>query len=78
MYACHKEDQHNKIIDRVERRRAKCQLAYNSGAPLPTNGKSSGKFVIKDKLKEVLCSRLMVSDTDADNICNKICGQGKE
>ena len=38
---------------------------------------SSNKLVAMGKLKEVHCSRLMISDNYADNLCNKICGQGK-
>ena len=46
-----------------------------SGNPGATSG--DNKMVISQKLNEELCSRLMVSDSDADNICNELCGQGK-
>ena len=31
------------------------------------------KLAISQRLKEVLCSKLMLSDTDADDICKEAC-----
>ena len=31
------------------------------------------KLTISQRLKEVLCSKLMLSDTDADDICKEAC-----
>ena len=87
MYVHHKEEQQDAIVARVERRHGKCQAAQSSGGGNVNIGdmaktyantiQSSDKLVVKDKIKEVLCSCLMISDTDADNLCNEICGQEK-
>ena len=84
MYVRHQEEHHDAIVARAEKRRGKRQAAQpsKSGADATQGSanttQSANKLVIKDKLKEVLCSRLMLSDTDADNLCGEICGQVKD
>ena len=34
---------------------------------------AANKLAIGQRLKEVLCTKLMLSDTDADAYCNDIC-----
>ena len=38
----------------------------------------TNKLVVGDKLKEVLCSHLLLGDKDADDICNGIFNDGKD
>ena len=91
MYVRHKPEQHDAVVARNKARREKRQLQHtidgggNAGDGAASAAKktanatqASDKLVIKDKLKEVLCSRLMVTDGDADKLCNEICGQGKD
>ena len=91
MYVRHKPEQHDAVVARAKARREKRQLqqtiegggdAGNGGASAAKKTanatQASDKLVIKDKLKEVLCSRLMVTDGDADKLCSEICGQGKD
>ena len=87
MWVRHQEHEHDIVQEKIkkskERKRAARAAgggATNSTAPAPSaanSTQSSNKLVIKDKLKEVLCSKLMVSDSDADKLCDDICGQGK-
>ena len=84
----HKEEQHDAIVAQAERRYGKRQALQGSkedsvnitdAAKRAANAtQSSNKLLVKDKLKEVLCSRLMISNNDPDDICNKICGQGND
>ena len=74
MYATHKPAGHDAV---VARRRGKCERCRQDsdnkdGQP------AGGNLVISQQLKEVLCSKLVVSDAGADKICNGICSQPKE
>ena len=84
----HKEETHDAVVAQAKTRREKCQIIQAAGgggtdaadtAIKAANAiQSSNKLATKDKLKKVLCSRLMTSDNDADDLCNKICDQGKD
>ena len=49
----------------------------SSSGKKATDSKASGdeKLTIAGRLKEVLCSRLMLSDEDADKVCSEVTGQ---
>ena len=68
MYVRHKECDHT---ENMEKRRAQRDKS-NSGPPDSNQGGGGSKLVISHKLKEVLFSRLMISDADADEICNEV------
>ena len=74
MYAAHKPADHDAVVARrcgkPEKRRQDSD--NKDGQP------AGGNLVISQRLKEVLCSKLMVSDTEADKICNDICSRPKE
>ena len=77
MYVAHKPEDHDAVVARRRAGRAKREKRReNSGDGGGTPAGNS--LVISQKLKEVLCSKLMVSDEDADKICNDICSQPKE
>ena len=74
MYVRHQETNHDKV-------QAKFKRKAGTGPDAPTdNGAhpSSQRLVVSQKLREVLCSRLMVGDEDADEICADICSQVKD
>ena len=73
MYVRHTENDHDKV-------QAKYKHKAGTGPDAPTdNGAhpSSQRLVVSQNLREVLCSRLMVGDEDADEICADICSQVK-
>ena len=75
MYVTHKPEDHDTIM---------AKRYGNKGMPATqtrgAGGASSNRInlVVSQKLKEVLCGKLMISDEDADNICKDVYGQGKE
>ena len=73
MYVRHKPEDHDDFMANRNRRRPAGQ---NGGATAPATG--GNNLVVSQKLKEVLCSKLMISDADADNICKDVYGQGKD
>ena len=75
MYVTLKTEYHDKTIARRYGDKMSMPTVQTDG----TGGRSSSgnNLVVSQKLKEVLCSKLMLSDADADNICNDVCGQGK-
>ena len=72
LYVTHKPEDHDQ---KMAFRRSQKQKRNAGASGGNTNGNNSSNLVISQKLKEVLCSKLMVSDADADGICNDICGQ---
>ena len=76
MYVTHKPEDHDEIMPKRYGDKKCTTAAQTSGA----GGGSShdNNLVVSQKLKEVLCSKLMLGDADADNICNDVCGQGKD
>ena len=70
----HKPVDHNAVVDRRRDKREKCRQDSDNKDGQP----AGGNLVISQRLNEVLCSKLMVSDADADKICNDICSQQKE
>ena len=77
MHVAHKPEDHDAVVARRRAGRAKQERRPESSGD--DGGTSAGNnLVISQKLKEVLCSKLMASDEDADKICNDICSQPKE
>ena len=74
MYVTHKPEDHDAIMAKRYRNREPAGQTGGAGGA----SSSGNNLVVSQKLKEVLCSKLMISDADADNICNDVCGQGKE
>ena len=83
----HKEEQYDAVVAQAKQWRKKQQIlqvsgggcvdATNTAKQAANTTQLSNKLAVKDRLEEVLYSRLMISDNDADNLSNKICGQGK-
>ena len=75
LYVLHKPAEH---VDWKSRKteRKKNEPDSSSGKKA-ADSKASGddKLTIAGRLKEVLCSRLMLSDDDADKLCSEITGQ---
>ena len=44
-------------------------MPQGNSNPTPAD---SNKLTINQRLREVLCSKLMLSDDDADNICKQV------
>ena len=65
----------NRCDQRAKQKSTTPATSAGSGNPGATSG--DNKMVIGQKLKEILCSWLMVGDSDANNICNELCGQEK-
>ena len=74
MYAMHKPEDHSAVVARRRTKRKKRRQDPDN----KNNKPAGGNLVISQRLKEVLCSKFMVSDADADAICNDICSQPKE
>ena len=68
LYCTHKPENHDewKAKDRAWRKNRNANQSNNDNS----NSKPQG-LVVTDKLKEVLCSRLMLSDKDVENICKE-------
>ena len=74
MYVRHKPEDHDDYMaNRYKNRRPAGQ---NGGARASASG--GNNLVVSQRLKEVLCNKLMISDEDAENIFNDVCGQGKD
>ena len=75
MYVRHTENEHDKV-------QAKYKRKAGTGPDAPTDiappAGASQRLVVSQKLREVLCSRLMVTDEDADEICADVCSQVKD
>ena len=85
MYVRHPPHQHDEVVARAtkaaEKKKAKRAHPDSGGGaaqPAAHATDAANKLVIKDKLTEGLCSRLVLSDTDADNLCGEICGPVKD
>jgi hypothetical protein len=67
---------HGQSIFKRKTERKKNEPDSSSGKKA-TDSKASGdeKLTIAGRLKEVLCSRLMLSDEDADKVCSEVTGQ---
>ena len=77
MYVLHKPEDHDAVMAARKAKRTR----QNPPATEPADDKKEtpgDKLVVSQKLKEVLCSRLMVGDEDADKLCQEILGQGKD
>ena len=74
MYVRHKPEDHDEVMARRYRNRKPEGQNGAAGAPAT----SGNNLVVSQKLKEVLCGKLMISDEDADNICKDVYGQGKD
>ena len=57
-----------------DRRGAKKGSANTTDATTPADAQQgTQKLAIYQRLKEVLCSKIMLSNTDANDICNEAC-----
>ena len=75
MYVRHTENDHDKVQAKFKRKTDKGPDAP-TGTTAPPG--ASQCLVASQRLREVLCSRLMVGDEDADEICADICSQVKD
>ena len=74
MYVRHQEKDHDAVQAKFKRKAVKDpEVPSAAGEPV-----ASQRLVVGQKLREVLCSRLMVGDADADAICADICSQVKD
>ena len=69
LYVTHKPGDHDNVM-------AKRRKMWNRKPAAPSGDTNSGgtKLVVNQKLKEVLCTQMMLSDDEANNICNQVCG----
>ena len=76
VYVTHKPEDHDEIMARRYGDKKSTTATQTGGA----GGRSSNgnSLSVSQKLKEVLCSKLMLSDADADNVCKDVCGRGKD
>ena len=74
MYVTHKPEDHDAIIAKRYRNREPAGQTGGTGGA----SSSGNNLVVSQKLQEVLCSKLMLSNADAGNICNDVCSQGKD
>ena len=73
MYVRHKPEDHDDYMaNRYKNRKPAGQTGGAGG-----ESSSGNNLVVSQRLKEVLCNKLMISDEDADNICKDVCGQGR-
>ena len=73
----------NKPLERVDWKATKAvrnvKTTGTSTTALAANktaNKTGDKLTVVSRLKEVMCSCLMLSDNDTDKLCTKITGQG--
>ena len=74
-YNWHKSEYHDSWKDALNSIRAAQKGSYNTTNYTTPEAAQQGtqKLAISQRLKEVLCSNLMLSDTDADDICKEAC-----
>ena len=76
MHARYKEEDHKANISKFKKKKPRIDQA-NATASQSGDAQTS-KLVVGDKLKEVLCSRLLLGNEDVDDICNEIFNDGKD
>lgn len=78
MYVRHPELKHDEWVEkyknRKEKKAANATESNNDGTHGNTNQKESLSLGMSSKLKKVLCSDLMLSDTDVESILSKVSG----
>ena len=74
-YNWHKPEDHNSWKAALNARKASKKGYANTTDATTTAASQQGmqKLAISQRLKEVLCSNLMMSDTDSDDICKEAC-----
>ena len=75
LYVWHKPEDHDAWFDKFKSRRSKKDKITASTTAAPLAGSKQGslnKLTIYQRLKEVLCSNLMLSDKDADEYCKQV------
>ena len=74
-YNWHKTEDHESWKAALNSRRAAKKGSANTtdSKTLAATQQGTQKLAISQRLKEVLCSKLMLSDTDADDICKEAC-----
>jgi hypothetical protein len=74
----HTEEEHDDAKNRTGRfARGGDRRGKPSADQGTSNNQAANNLVIGERLKEVLCSQLMMNDEDADKYCEKII-QGKD
>ena len=78
-YGWHKPEDHDTWRADHRARNGKTPRAAGAGNTNDSDASKPGsdKLAISQRLKEVLCSKLMMSDEDADEYCKEVC-QGKD
>ena len=78
MYVRHPETKHDEWVDKYKNRKEKKAVNAtennNDGSKSEIASKESLSLGMSSKLKEVLCSDLMLSDTDVESILSKVSG----
>ena len=75
LYVRHEEKDHDSA---VARNKEKFGKKPGASKPTASGGGSGDNLVVSQRLKEVLCGRLMLDDDDADKICADILNSGKD
>jgi hypothetical protein len=75
LYVRHEEKDHDAAVAKNKERFRKKSGGANK--PSDSGGGGGNNLVVSQRLKEVLCGRLMLDDEDADKICADILNQGK-
>ena len=76
MYIRHKEEYHEATVSKFTTKKPKTEKANVTA--IQSGNAHINKIVAGNKLKEVLCSRLLLDDKDADDIFNEIHNDGKD
>ena len=66
MYARHKEEDHKATVSKLKKKKLRIEKA--NATATQSGNTHANKLVVGDTLKEVLCSRLLLGNKDADNI----------
>ena len=72
LYCVHKPENHIQWQNNKTRNRNRSNQNTNGQDSANSNNDQSKKLVPNSRMKEVLCSRLMLSDEDADAICKEM------
>ena len=76
MYARHKKEDHEATVSKFKKKRPRTDQANATASQ--SGDAQINKLAVGDKLKEVICSRLLLGDKDVDDICNEVFNDGKD
>ena len=76
LYVLHKPSEHVewKIL-KAQKKEKKSGGSSAAPAADKADNATADKLTVDSRLKEVLCSRMMLSDNDADKLCTEVTGQ---